>query len=436
MTEKDLNNENLNEDLTPKNEEIESNETVTENAPEEVSAEETTGEILDAEEATEEEIFFEDGEVSEEGEYGFADEELENFEEDEVFDEKAYEEKKQRDGYRNKGILIGVITTILAMFLLSILVGDRYVMRSQSGNITKNEFYNELKEASGETTLVSMTLSTILETEYGATDKEIEAAADAIIADKKEELGDEFLPTIQASGFADEAALKTEMINSDKFAMKLALDNAKLAMAEVTEDEMKAYYETYVPEIRASHILVEDEATAQEVEAKLAAGEDFATLAAEYSIDTSNADKGGDLGYFGPGVMVPEFEEAAYALEEGEISEPVKTDFGYHIIMVTDKPEKAPYDEMTTEIELTLAKEEIGTVQVFQTLIADANIKITDDELAATVGPIFAPEEETTEEEAPAEEAPAEEETTEEAPADEETTEEAPAGESTEESQQ
>jgi parvulin-like peptidyl-prolyl isomerase len=90
-----------------------------------------------------------------------------------------------------------------------------------------------------------------------------------------------------------------------------------------------------VSKIHCAHILVEKHNLALEIKTKIASGDSFAALAKQYSIDTSKK-RGGDLGFFGRGVMVREFEKAAFALEKGQVSDLVKTQFGYHIIKRLD----------------------------------------------------------------------------------------------------
>lgn len=90
-------------------------------------------------------------------------------------------------------------------------------------------------------------------------------------------------------------------------------------------------------QVHARHILVETEEEGDAVLAELEEGEDFTDLAAEHSVDTGSKDDGGDLGWFPRGVMVAEFEEAAFGLEVGETSELVKTEFGYHVIEVLER---------------------------------------------------------------------------------------------------
>ena len=109
----------------------------------------------------------------------------------------------------------------------------------------------------------------------------------------------------------------------------------------ITDVEAQKYYDTHQAmyrtdqEVRASHILVKDEAKAKALLKQLQGGADFATLAKANSLDGSKT-AGGDLGFFGRGKMVPEFENAAFALKPGQLSGVVKTQFGYHIIKVTD----------------------------------------------------------------------------------------------------
>ena len=93
----------------------------------------------------------------------------------------------------------------------------------------------------------------------------------------------------------------------------------------------------YKPEIKASHILVSDENEAKEIKKKLDAGASFEELAKQESQDLLSKEKGGDLGYFHSGAMTPEFETTAYKLKVGQISDPVQSPNGYHIIKLTGK---------------------------------------------------------------------------------------------------
>ena len=104
--------------------------------------------------------------------------------------------------------------------------------------------------------------------------------------------------------------------------------------------------------------LTEEEALAkaQEIRQKLLAGADFAQMAKENSDDTGNANRGGELGAFTRGRMVPEFENAAFAAEVGKVTEPVKTKFGYHLILVDSRDAK-PFGEVRTQIEQRLRQE-------------------------------------------------------------------------------
>lgn len=101
--------------------------------------------------------------------------------------------------------------------------------------------------------------------------------------------------------------------------------------------KMNELYKTYIVQVSARHILVDDEAAAKKVQDRIKAGEDFAKIAKEVSKDPGSAENGGSLGYFNRGAMVPEFEKVAFSLPVGEVSGLVKSKFGYHIIKVDDR---------------------------------------------------------------------------------------------------
>jgi len=118
---------------------------------------------------------------------------------------------------------------------------------------------------------------------------------------------------------------------------------ARPALARLRISEaLNANLETSQEQVRASHILLATRDAALELIDGRLQNEDFATVAEEVSIDTATAVNGGDLGWFPRGVMTQPFEEVAFSLEVGEMSEPVQTEFGWHIILVTGHEEDRP----------------------------------------------------------------------------------------------
>ena len=132
-------------------------------------------------------------------------------------------------------------------------------------------------------------------------------------------------------------------------------------------------------EVRARHILVETDKEAEELIKRIKKGEDFSELAKKFSKDRGSAEMGGDLGFFGKGRMVPEFEKVVFGLKTGEVSGPVKTRFGYHIAKVIDRKEgrQGSYEEAMESItkQLTVEKQKSLFESYIEKLRKDAKIE-------------------------------------------------------------
>ena len=159
----------------------------------------------------------------------------------------------------------------------------------------------------------------------------------------------------------------------------------------VTEAAVRADYDKFVAdfvpseEIRASHILVATEEEAKAVKAELDGGADFATLAKEKSIDPGAAN-GGDLGFFGKGMMVAPFEAAAYALTDiGQVSDPVQSQFGWHIIKLEEKRQSTPpaFEQVAGQLQQQLLMKTFD--DTVAKLMEGVAIDIPDADLAAAV---------------------------------------------------
>ena len=198
-------------------------------------------------------------------------------------------------------------------------------------------------------------------------------------------LVDEITNTTLAATAAKEADLQNNelVIDAIRIASERILAEAYFATEVrkiVTDEEIQSAYDRFVSDsdsreqISARHILVNEEAEAIDLIAKLEGGADFAALAQEFSTGPSGP-KGGDLGYFGRGQMVPDFEAAAFELEIGTFtSRPVQTQFGWHVIKLEDKrTQPAPsLDEMRSQIAQGLSQQALA--RLIEELRKDAEI--------------------------------------------------------------
>lgn len=203
---------------------------------------------------------------------------------------------------------------------------------------------------------------------------------------------------VEAHLFAD-AAGKQQLGTGKEFEQRLAYYKLralrdtfyeKKVRDAVTEAQAKAAYDEQIaklapePEVRARHILVKTEQEAKDLVKQLKGGADFTELAKKSS-DGPSAQTGGDLGYFSRGQMVKAFEDVAFSLKPGQISEPVQTEFGWHVIKVEDRRNRPvpSFDEVKDQLIASLVQNQLKVV--VQGLRTTAKIEIVDPELKKAI---------------------------------------------------
>lgn len=166
---------------------------------------------------------------------------------------------------------------------------------------------------------------------------------------------------------------------------------------KITDDEIRARYDKEIAaqppvnEVHARHILVKTKEEAQDIIKQLDGGADFQKLANEHTTDPSGKTSGGDLGFFGPGQMVPEFEKAAMALEVGAYTkEPIQTQFGWHVIKLEDKRAQQPpaFDTVKDQVRSLLIREKY--IDLVKQIRAAGKVDVTDPTLKKAMDAIDA----------------------------------------------
>lgn len=265
----------------------------------------------------------------------------------------------------NKRILIHLVVgmIVLASFVGVIVLysGKDIVAMVNGQTITKNELYKAMVSQNGKQVLNNLIILKIVD---------LEAEKNKIVVDQQEIKAK--LAELEQS-YGGEAALMSALQSSgqtmDDLKKNLETNQKieKLINPQVTDAEIAAYFKEnkgqygQAEQVKASHILVDTKELAADIEKKLAQGQDFAQLAKQYSTDDSNKAKGGELGYFKKGQMAEAFEKAVFAMKVGEISQPVQTQYGYHIIKLEDKipAQEAKLEDCKDKIKATLVEQKV-----------------------------------------------------------------------------
>lgn len=272
------------------------------------------------------------------------------------------------------GITLGAVLLLAGCGKADLKDGSEVAIKINGEKISADDFYKILKEKYSKEIVADEIDKIIFKTMY-KDNKEIKEQVEEQIDYLKAQYADKWEDTLKSAGYESEDDIKDQIRLSyqrDKAVKDYVKEN-------ITDNEINDYYnDSYAGSISAKHILISVSDDRSEEDAKKLAkdlikrlndGENFEDLAKEYSDDPGTKEDGGNLGYFGKGEMVQEFEDAAFSLKKDEYTkEPVKTSYGFHIILKTGEKEKE---------ELSKVKDTIIDKIVTQKINDDPKLYIT-----------------------------------------------------------
>lgn len=287
------------------------------------------------------------------------------------------------------GITLGAVVLLTGCGSAKLKDGSEMAFKVNGKKVSSEKVYKLLKEKYAKNLMADEIDKIIFDTIY-KDDEEIKSQVEEQLEYYRTQYGDNWETTLKSAGYEDESVFEDELRLSFQ-RNKAVKDYIK---ENVTENEINSYYkDEYAGSISAKHILIstsngrseeEAEKEAKEIIKRLDKGEDFSEIAKEKSDDPGSKDNGGDLGYFGKGEMVKEFEDAAYALNVNEYTkEPVKTSYGYHIILKTGQKDKAELKDVKDTIidkivEKKINEDKLIAVTALEKIRKDYGLKIND----------------------------------------------------------
>ena len=269
--------------------------------------------------------------------------------------------------------------------------GDIATVNDQ--HISRADFDKRLESSPTAKQVLTQMVQQSLIDQY-AKDQKVDIS-DADVAKKENDIKSKYPPGQFDAILKQQGLTETDVQNILR--QQLVIEKAVAPQVHVTDADIKAYFDKNhalldtPQQVQARHILVADEKTADDIEAKLKAGGDFAALAKQYSTDPGTKDKGGELGFFGKGQMVPAFQNVAFATPVGKTSAPVKTPYGWHIIQVEAvKPALIAtfansHDKIRDQLKQQAQGQQVPTF--LQSLRSGATIVISDDRLKDALPP-------------------------------------------------
>lgn len=277
----------------------------------------------------------------------------------------------------------------LAGLLLTVTLagcGSQTVATTSGGKITESAYYSSLKgTSSGKQVLQQMILNKVLEKQYG--DKVSKSAVTKQFDKYKSQYGSSFSSVLSQSGMT-QSSLKTE-IRSNLLLKEAVKDNVT-----VTDAQLKKQFKSYEPEVSVAHILVSKKSTAQTIIKDLKSTKssdmtsEFTKLAKKYSTDTATKNKGGKLSSFDSTdtSLDSTFKKAAFKLKTGEYTAtPVKTQYGYHVILMLKNPGKGTIKEHKAELTKQIIDNDMNDSTVLHNVVAKVlkkgNVSIKDNDL-------------------------------------------------------